>query len=144
MINELLVTTMLACSAAAGARSVIYEPIDGERGRFDEIAHRFFDGAYDVIDIQQSEHSWVAPQAKTSTLSGAVMKDNKCLAGTAFVIYVVNHLGKVEGVHVNAASNDDLAPSAISRISAVTFKPATLDGRPVGAVAVGKLDFDCP
>src|ERR1700722_4986782 len=113
MINELLVTIMLACSTAAGTRAVIYEPIDGERGKFDEIAHRYFDGAYDVIDIQRSEHSWVGPQGRTSPSRGAVIKDNKCLAGTVFVIYVVNHLGKVEGVHINVASNDDLAQFAI-------------------------------
>jgi hypothetical protein len=132
-------------SASAADKPVVFNHVSGQRTEIDEAVHEHFDKIYAVVDFTDQDHTYSYP--KGSSRFGApqaVYVDNRCLSGSALVVYVITVAGTVTSAYALKFTDPALAKVAVQRMEKGRFQPARLDGKPVSTIAATQFAFPCP
>jgi hypothetical protein len=143
----MMVTVALTLSQVAAAVDipVVYNHVSGAPSPLDLEVHERLGKRYRVVDFTDREHSWAFPKGIAGfTPHPPVYVDNRCVAGSALVVYVIALDGSVVDAFSVKSTSDLLAQLGLKSMSEKRFTPGQLDGRSVASVAASNVQFRCP
>jgi hypothetical protein len=140
-----LIILCAVTAATAADKPTAYNPINGQTTDVDRLAHEGLGKQYEIVDVDINRRKWIPPKGVSGFgRTEPVYLENKCVPGTALVIYAISIDGRPLGSFAAQATNDLLAGVAVHQMSERQFAPAQMDGRPVASVAATRFNFPCP
>jgi hypothetical protein len=138
-------TATLLESASGADAMVVYNHVSGAPDPLDRMVHERLDSRYKVVDFTDREHSLVSPEGISAfTPPPPVYANDRCVAGSALVIFVISAEGAVVDAFSARSTNEVLAEPGVKSVIARRFTSGQLDGRPVALVAALEIQFTCP
>ena len=142
-VGLLLCLGLVACTR--DDRPVVFNRVSELSPTGGNLAREHFNKLYRVVEVDDHAHRYTAPKY----LGGLkrpdpVYRQGRCLPADAWVLFVVTPDGTVTSTSVVDGSATLPSELAIESVEGVQFQPATLDGKPIPAVADFHLQFLCP
>jgi hypothetical protein len=134
---------LLSCGVAGctpDKRPVAFSNLSGQRA----LVHEHLGGLYRIIVVDNREQRYTPPKY-LGGLEGQrpPAGHDTCVPEHAWILFIVTAEGAVAAPQVVDTSPNLSSKVAIERIEPMRFQPATLDGKPVAAVADYHLGFNC-
>ena len=135
---------LLGCGVVACTpddRPVVFYHLSGQGN----LVRQYFGMHYRIVAVDDRGQRYTPPkylgglQGRQTAAGG-----DACLEEHAWLLFIVTAEGAVSAPQVVDTSPNLPSKLAIERIETMRFDPATLDGKPVSAVADYHLGFNCP
>ena len=142
MAVGVLCLSLVACTR--DARPVVFNRVSELSPTGGNLAREHFAKLYRIIDVDDRKHKYTPPKY----LAGLerpqpAYGQNHCLPENAWVLFVVTTEGVVTFPQVIQTSATLPSKLAIEKVQKMRFQPATLDGKPVPAVADFHFALNC-
>jgi hypothetical protein len=142
-VSVLLCLSQAACTG--DSRPVVFNRVSEVSPAGGNLAREHFGKLYRVVEVDDRAHRYTAPKYLSGLeRSQPAHPRAQCLPANAWVLFVVTPEGAVTSPYVVNASATLPPTLAIARVEGMRFQPASLDGKPIPAVADFHLQFLCP